>query len=177
MDGTKFPERETTKMSDETTDSADVEVSDFQPITSQDALDKIIGQRIDRVKRQFAGYDELKAKASQFDEMQEASKTELQKLQERADVLERELKEERDRAGRASVAAAKGVPASALTGSTVEEWEASADSLLEWREQEEQRKAPPKPARGLKSGASPAETILDPKERAAQAIRALRNQN
>ena len=51
-------------MSEETPVTTDVDDSDFQPITSQDALDKIIGQRIDRVKKQYAGFDELKAKAN-----------------------------------------------------------------------------------------------------------------
>jgi hypothetical protein len=56
----------------------------------------------------------LKAKAVKFDEFQEASKSELQKVSERALQLEVELASERERAGKATVAAAKGVPVSAL---------------------------------------------------------------
>jgi len=155
---------------DETVDDT---ADDFDPITSQEMLDRIIGARIDRVKKQYAGFDELKAKAAQFDELQEASKSELQRVQERAAQLEQELAAERFNALRAGVAAAKGVPASALSGTTREELEASGDALLEWRA--EQAKAVKKPVRGLKSGVLAPDQVMDPKERAAQAIRALRS--
>jgi len=160
---------------DETSAATNEDGSDFQPITSQEALDKIIGQRIDGVKKKYAGFEDLKAKAVKFDEFQEASKTELQKVSERALQLENELASERERAGKATVAAAKGVPVSALSGSTPEEWEEAADALLEWRAAQVQDK-PAKPVRGLKSGATSADQTLDPKERAAAAIRAMRSQ-
>jgi len=151
-------------MSEETPVTTDVDDSDFQPITSQDALDKIIGQRIDRVKKQYAGFDELKAKAEKFDEFQESAKSDLQRAQEERQMRVRE-----------SIAAKKGVPAHALTGSTPEEFEASADVLLEWR-QAQQRDKPGKPARGLKSGVTGSDQRLDPKEAAAAALRSMRNQ-
>lgn len=161
---------------DETTATSDVDGSDFQPITSQEALDKIIGQRIDGVKKKYAGFDELRAKAAKFDEFQEASKSELQKVSERAQQLEAELASERDKAIRVTIAAAKGVPASALTGSTPDELEASADALLEWRAAQQQaQEKTAKPARGLKSGATGSDSLMDPKERAAIALRQLRN--
>jgi len=161
---------------EETTAATNEDGSDFQPITSQEALDKIIGQRIDGVKKKYAGFDELKAKASKFDEFQEASKSELQKVSERAQQLESELASERERAAKADVAAAKGVPVSALSGSTPDEWEAAADALLEWRAAQQVQEKPAKPVRGLKSGASSPDQTLDPKERAAAAIRAMRSQ-
>lgn len=148
---------------------------DFDPITSQEMLDRIIGARIDRVKKQYAGFDELKAKAAQFDELQEASKSELQRVQERAAQLEQELAAERFNALRASVAAAKGVPASALSGTTREELEASGDALLEWRADQASKAKPAKQVRGLKSGVLSDTQVMDPKERAAAAIRSLRS--
>ena len=157
-------------MSDETVDDID----DFDPITSQEQLDRIIGQRIDRVKKQFAGFDELKAKAAQFDDLQEASKSELQRERERAAQLEQELAAERHNALKATVAAAKGVPASALSGTTREELEASGDALLEWRAEQKQAKST-KSVRGLKSGVLSDTQAMDPKERAAAAIRSLRS--
>ena len=160
-------------MSDDVSATTDLDGSDFQPITSQEALDKLIGQRIDRVKKQYAGFDELKAKAEKFDEFQEAAKSDLQRAQERAAQLERELTSEREMRVRESVAAQKGVPATALTGSTKEELEASADALLEWRQTQRENK-PGKPARGLKSGVTGSDQGLDPKEAAAVALRALR---
>lgn len=159
----------------EATATTNEDGSDFQPITSQEALDKIIGQRIDGVKKKYAGFEELKAKAAKFDEFQEASKSELQRVTERAQQLEAELASERERAGKASVASAKGVPVSALSGSTLEEWEAAADALLEWRAQQLAQEKTAKPARGLKSGATGSDSLMDPKERAAQALRLLRN--
>ena len=161
---------------EETTAPTNEDGSDFQPITSQEALDKIIGQRIDGVKKKYAGFDELKAKAAKFDEFQEASKSELERVSERAQQLEAELASERERAGKASVAAAKGVPVSALSGSTSEEWEAAADALLEWRAAQLVQDKPAKSVRGLKSGATSSEQTLDPKERAAAAIRAMQSQ-
>lgn len=162
-------------MSEEVNATDEVVGNDFEPITSQEALDRIIGQRVDRERKKFTGFDELKAKAAEFDKFQEASKSELQKAQERAAVLEQELARERERAGKANVAAAKGVPASALTGSTPEEWEAAADALLEWRAAQQVQEKTAKPVRGLKSGATSSDQTLDPKERAAAAIRAMRS--
>lgn len=163
-------------MSEEATVHADEVGSDFEPITSQEALDKLIGQRIDRVKKQYVGFDDFKAKAAKFDEFQEASKSELQKMSERAQRLEAELAAERERAGKAAVAAVKGVPVSALSGSTPDEWEAAADALLEWRAVQQVSEKPAKAVRGLKSGATSSDQTLDAKERAAAAIRALRSQ-
>jgi hypothetical protein len=89
----------------------------------------------------------------------------------RISSLENELKNERLTALKATVSANKGVPVSALVGETQEELEAFADQLLEWRGA--QPKA--KPTTGLKSGASSTDTRLDPMERAAAAVRQLRN--
>lgn len=72
-------------------------------------------------------------KAKQFDDITEAQKTELEKANERAATAEARAAEVEARAVRAEVAAAKGVPASLLTGSTQEELEASADALLAFR--------------------------------------------
>lgn len=72
-------------------------------------------------------------KAKQFDDITEAQKSELEKANERAANAEAHAAEVEARAVRAEVAAAKGVPAALLTGSTQEEFEASADALLAFR--------------------------------------------
>ncbi|MDP5182172.1 hypothetical protein QOZ88_05945 [Blastococcus sp. BMG 814] len=72
-------------------------------------------------------------KARQFDELTEAQKTELQKATDRAAAAEAKAAEIEARAMRAEVAAAKGIPANLLSGSTQEELEASADALLAFR--------------------------------------------
>ena len=73
------------------------------------------------------------AKAKQFDEFEEANKTELQRSADRADAAEAKVAEIEARATRAEVAAAKGIPAALLSGSTQEELEASADALIAFR--------------------------------------------
>jgi hypothetical protein len=105
----------------------------FEPIASQDALDKIVQTRIARERAKFADYDELKAKADKLAQLEESQKTEAQKAQERLEAAEKRAAELELRSIRAEVAAAKGVPGDLLTGSTQEELEASADALIAFR--------------------------------------------
>ena len=72
-------------------------------------------------------------KARLYDEAQEQGKTELQKALDKAAQAEARVKALEVQAVRAQVAAAKGVDADLLSGSTLEELEASADRLLAWR--------------------------------------------
>ena len=72
-------------------------------------------------------------KAKRFDEFEESQKTEQQRLADRAATAEAKVVEIEARALRAEVAAAKGIPAALLAGSTQEELEASADALLAFR--------------------------------------------
>lgn len=161
-------------MADETNTSTEDGKSEFKAPASQEELDRIIGDRLSRERAKFADYDDLKAKASQFDAAEEANKSELQKAQETAkSAVERAEKAERS-ALVASVAAEKGVPAASLTGSTKEELEAAADALIAWRG--EQKKPAPK-AGDLKSGTKADDTSgMTGKERAAAALRQLRAQ-
>ena len=82
------------------------------------------------------GFDELKAKAAKFDELEEASKSELQKATEKATALEAEIlslkKEKEVRAIREKVAAETGVPIGLLTMETEDECKEQAKALLEW---------------------------------------------
>lgn len=50
---------------------------EFKPITSQDELDKIIGQRLTRERARFSDYDDLKAQAGKVSEW-ETKATELE---------------------------------------------------------------------------------------------------
>lgn len=56
--------------------------NEFTPITSQDDLNKIIGDRVKRAESKFADYASLQSKAAQFDALEEANKTEIQKAQD-----------------------------------------------------------------------------------------------
>lgn len=77
---------------------------------------------------------ELREKATRLDEIEEAQKTELEKAVARAEAAERwkSEREAQDTAATlvAEIANAKGVPASALRGSTKAELESHADELL-----------------------------------------------
>lgn len=51
----------------------------FTPPASQADLDRIIQDRVARERNKFADYDNLKAKATEYDQFKESSKTEHQK--------------------------------------------------------------------------------------------------
>ena len=67
--------------------------------------------------------------ATKLAEIEDAAKTELQKATDRAEAAEKAALV----AKREAFAATKGVPASMVTGSTPEEWEAAATAALEWK--------------------------------------------
>lgn len=46
---------------------------------TQDELDRIVQERLDRDRKRYADYDELKTKASRFDELDAASKSEVER--------------------------------------------------------------------------------------------------
>lgn len=125
--------------------------SDFQAITSQEEFDKAIQARIARERAKIpTDYDDLKAKAAEFEKWQESQKTEAEKQAERLAEIERENAELKVGKTRAEVAAAKGVPAELLSGSTQAELEAAADALIAFRG--EQKQAPSSPAIGRANG-------------------------
>lgn len=74
--------------------------SGFRPITSQEQFDKMVASRIKREREQFADGSkravnknylaDLESKAERLKELEEANKTELEKISERAATLERE---------------------------------------------------------------------------------------
>lgn len=100
---------------------------------TQEEVNAIVGKRLAEEKNKFADYDNLKAKASKFDEMEEANKSELQKATERANSLEAELnglkKAEEARLMREKVAKETGIPSNLLTGATEEECKAQAEAI------------------------------------------------
>lgn len=151
--------------------------NEFKAPASQEELDRIISTRLDRERAKFGDYDDLKAKAVEYDKAQEASKSELQKVADRAAAAEKERDELRKASLRAEVALSKGLTASQakrLVGSTKEELVADADELL--ADLAPIKKPTPKP-KELKSGSSGEDSSgLTGKERAAAALRQLRSQ-
>lgn len=101
---------------------------------TQAELNAIVQERVGETKAKYGDYEELKAKASKYDEQVEASKSELQKATERADSLQAELNALKSanevRALREKVAKEKNIPANLLTGETEEDCIAQADAIL-----------------------------------------------
>lgn len=106
---------------------------EFKAPSSQEELDRIIQGRLDRERKRFADYNDLKVRAAKLAEIESANQTEAEKVQARLDAAEKRATELEAKAIRAEVAAAKGVPSALLTGSTQEELEAAADALLAFR--------------------------------------------
>lgn len=118
---------------DATAEAGEQNQPEFKAPESQEELDRIIQKRLDRERSRFSDYDDLKTKASQLDEIEESKKSEVEKANSRVAELEAQLEEAQSSIVRSNVAAAKGVPANLLSGSTKEELEAAADALLEFR--------------------------------------------
>ena len=105
-----------------------------QKVFTQEELNQMIGDRLARERAKYADYESLKEKAEKFDQIEEESKTELQKMTEKADNLQAELdrlqKAEAVRLVREEVATLTSVPANLLTGETKEDCEAQAKAIL-----------------------------------------------
>jgi len=120
---------------------------EFEPITSQEELDRRIAKRLERERNKYSDYDELQAKAAQFDELQEANKTEQQKLTERAEKAERDAEAAQLEILRFKIAAESGITENVdliLTASDEETMRKQAD-LWTAREQDAAQPRSPKP--------------------------------
>ena len=105
--------------------------TEFKAPATQADLDRIIQDRVARVKNQYADYDDLKAKAGQVETFQSRI-TELEATNTELDGKVKTYETEKERASLVSaVAKDKKVPADALRGNTREELEAHADTLAE----------------------------------------------
>ena len=112
--------------------------NEFDAITSQEDFDSRIQARLDRERKKYGDYEELKARAGKFTELEEANRTESEKIADRLAAAEKRAAELEGAALRSTVAEAKGVPSALLSGSTQEELEASADALLAFRGEQKQ---------------------------------------
>lgn len=135
---------------------------------TQEQVDKIVEQRLARERQKFADYDDMKAKAGQFDQLEESKKTSEQKLLERIEAAEKRAADSEKAveaakvdALRARVAANRNLTdaqAARLQGTTLEELEADATEVFGEPPSTEE---PPKPgivrqpASALKGGSNP----------------------
>lgn len=121
---------------------------------TQAELNAILQKRLGEQAAKYGDYEELKGKAQKYDEIEEQNKTEVQKANEKADALQKELdgmkKADSVRQIREEVAKEKGVPAHLLKGETKEECEAQANDILSF--------AKPKGYPSVKDGGEPSAT-------------------
>lgn len=107
---------------------------------TQKELDSIVQERLQRERNKYADYEAYKEKAEKYDAAEEAQKSELQKANERATALEKELnalkKAGEVRDIRSRVAEKTGVPVSLLTADTEEACAEQAKGILEFRAQQ-----------------------------------------
>lgn len=146
----------------------------FQAITSQEEFDKTLGKRLAAERAKYAGFDDLKAKASKYDELEDAKKTAEQKLTERLQALESENSTLRLDGMRAKAAKDAGLDpelAPRLRGNTPEELAADAAYFAE----KLPKPAPnvplsQRPRENLRGGGRPAEEPeeTDPRKLAAK---------
>ena len=106
---------------------------DEQKTFTQDELNAIVSDRVKREREKHADYAVLKEKAERLDALEEASKSEIQKMTEKAERLQQELdaikQAENVRMVRAKVAKETGIPDHLLTGNTEEECTAQAEAI------------------------------------------------
>lgn len=118
-------------MSDET-GAPETGASEFTPITSQEDLNRVLGDRLKRAKP--ADYDDLKAKASRFDELEAEKLTETQRLQSQLDAATATSTETQRENARLKVIADEGIPKKyhgLVHGSTPEALAESAAAVKE----------------------------------------------
>src|SRR5690606_11466680 len=109
--------------------------AEFKPITSQDELEKVLGKRLERERAKFADYDDLKARATKWAEVEESQKSEVQKALERAEAAEKRASELERTTLRRSIADELGVPVEAVHGDDADSMRASAEAVKQWAEQ------------------------------------------
>lgn len=64
---------------------------EFKPITSQDDLNRVIADRVQRERAKYADYKDVKTKAAEYDKLAEANKSEIEKANDRVTKAEAEV--------------------------------------------------------------------------------------
>lgn len=164
----------------------------FTPPATQADFDRMVGERLARERSKFADYEQLKEKASKFDELDAQSKSELQKAQDALAEKDKQLasipEEARRQALRfASFASQRGFldpeDALAFIGNVDLDNDAAVtaalDDLAERKPHLVRIKSPKPPARpkpkGTAEDGESSDEGLEGKERAAAALRQMRN--
>jgi hypothetical protein len=82
---------------------------EFTPITSQDDLNRIIGERVKRATSKYADYKDLQGKAARLAEIEGANQTEAEKAAARIAELETQLGSVQRESLRLKIAAEHGI--------------------------------------------------------------------
>lgn len=118
---------------------------EFKAITSQEDLDKVLGERLTRERAKFADYKAVKAKAAKLDEIEQANLTELEKANGRVTTAETERDTAKAEAMRLRIAVQHGISLEDadlfLTGTTEETLTAQAQRLSDRAAAEQQAEA------------------------------------
>ncbi|HEY1395028.1 capsid assembly scaffolding protein Gp46 family protein [Roseateles sp.] len=135
--------------------------ADPAPTTfTQADLDRIVADRLSRERGKYADYDQLKTKASEFDKLADAQKTEAQKAADAVTAAEAKAQAAERRALLLEVASEKGITAAQakrLVGNTRDELLADADEFLQSLPgAQPQQPSGRRPVEALKSGSLPA---------------------
>lgn len=100
---------------------------------TQSEMDAIISDRLKRERAKYSDYEDLKAKATAFDEAEEANKSDLQKANEKAESLQAQLdaltKANEERELREKISTETGVPANLLRGSNEDDLRKQAEGI------------------------------------------------
>lgn len=119
-------------METNTVETPEVKEQETKTFT-QEEVNSIVQDRLYKERKKYEGFDEIKAKADKFDQMEEESKTELQRANERAEALQTELNaikaENEVKAIRERISLETNIPANLLTASTEEECKAQAEAI------------------------------------------------
>lgn len=103
----------------------------FAAITSQEALDAIIGDRVKREKAKYADYKDLKTKADAFDQSESEKRTDIEKANARAEAAEQRAAEVEAAKQISDLAAGKAIPVECLTGTAEERADAIASLITQ----------------------------------------------
>lgn len=102
---------------------------------TQAELDAVVRDRLKREREKYADFEAYKEKASKYDEIEQASKSELEKANEKVNKLQAELDGIKKAAElkelRTKIATENNVPIELLTGTTEEECTAQAAKIKE----------------------------------------------
>lgn len=101
---------------------------------TQSEVDKIVADRIARERKKFADYDDLKKAAARLKQIEDANKSELEKIKERETALAVELQRYKVAEVRRAAASAAGLDpefAEFITAADEDEAKAQAEKLAE----------------------------------------------